>query len=120
MGRVQAGVACRAFQDLPLDAVLMENVTNSYRDGPTVVQGCALPYLLDSSVNDFLVRSHTGSGKTATYLIPILQRAIEVKAEEPKRPPLSPIGLIVAPTKELAVQIAKEASMLARGGRSRR
>ncbi len=55
---------------------------------------------------DIGVQSHTGSGKTAAFLIPILQYYSEVDKDKRKK------TLIVAPTRELVVQIEKEIHIL--------
>jgi len=57
---------------------------------------------------DILVQSQTGSGKTAAFLIPIFQLFLESEAPREKK------ALIIVPTRELAVQIEKEAELLGR------
>jgi len=66
------------------------------------VQARAIPYLL--AQRDLLVQSRTGSGKTAAFLLPILDRI------EPKRAACQ--ALVLAPTRELARQVAEEAKTL--------
>lgn len=67
------------------------------------VQARAIPYLLAG--RDILVQSRTGSGKTAAFLLPILDRI------DPKRATCQ--ALVLAPTRELARQVAEEAKVLA-------
>ena len=67
------------------------------------VQARAIPYLL--AQRDLLVQSRTGSGKTGAFLLPILDRI------EPKRRACQ--ALVLAPTRELARQVAEEAKILA-------
>ena len=66
------------------------------------VQARAIPYLLEQ--RDLLVQSRTGSGKTGAFLLPILDRI------EPKRSACQ--ALVLAPTRELARQVAEEAKIL--------
>ena len=66
------------------------------------VQSLALPYLMAG--RDIMVQSRTGSGKTGTYLLPLLPRLdAETKA---------PQALVLVPTRELAVQVEHEARTL--------
>lgn len=66
------------------------------------VQSLALPYLLEG--RDIMVQSRTGSGKTGCYLLPMLPRLDpELKA---------PQALVLAPTRELAVQVEREAAVI--------
>jgi ATP-dependent RNA helicase DeaD len=67
------------------------------------VQAKAIPYLLAG--RDLMVQSRTGSGKTGAYLLPILDRI------DPKRATCQ--ALVLAPTRELARQVAEEAKTLA-------
>jgi ATP-dependent RNA helicase DeaD len=67
------------------------------------VQARAIPYLLTG--RDLVVQSRTGSGKTGAFLLPILDRI------DPKRATCQ--ALVLAPTRELARQVAEEAKVLA-------
>lgn len=69
------------------------------------VQELALPYLLGR--RDLMVQSRTGSGKTGTYLLPLLKH---LSADRPV-----PQALVLVPTRELAVQVEREAMTLFRG-----
>lgn len=69
------------------------------------VQTRALPYLLEG--RDIMVQSRTGSGKTGTYLLPLMARL------NPAKPAVQ--ALILVPTRELAVQVEQEAKTLFRG-----
>lgn len=72
---------------------------------PTEVQSAAIPVLLEG--RDAVVRSLTGTGKTLAYLLPILQRL------DAAVPDLQ--ALVLAPTRELCVQIADELRKLIQG-----
>lgn len=69
------------------------------------VQSRALPYLLEG--RDLMVQSRTGSGKTGTYLLPLMARL------NPAMPAVQ--TLILVPTRELAVQVEQEAKTLFKG-----
>jgi ATP-dependent RNA helicase RhlE len=68
---------------------------------PTPIQEQTIPLILEGM--DLIAQAETGTGKTAAYALPILQRlsAIETK------PPCSPRVLVLAPTRELAQQVAE-------------
>ncbi|MGO1820079.1 MAG: DEAD/DEAH box helicase [Senegalia sp. (in: firmicutes)] len=70
---------------------------------PTPVQAQAIPHILKG--NDVVAQAQTGTGKTFAFLLPIMQN-INIDKEQIE-------GLIIAPTRELAIQITKEAKMLA-------
>ncbi|MCJ8012841.1 DEAD/DEAH box helicase [Paenibacillus sp. KQZ6P-2] len=72
---------------------------------PTPVQAETIPLLLAD--RDVIARARTGTGKTLAFLLPIMQKL------DPSRP--FPQALIIAPTRELALQITEEARKLALG-----
>ncbi len=73
--------------------------------GPTPIQAEALPHLLAG--RNLLGVAPTGTGKTAAYLLPVLQRLITSPASAG-----SPRALVVSPTRELAAQIGASAQQL--------
>ncbi|MCS5489276.1 DEAD/DEAH box helicase [Algoriphagus limi] len=86
------------FDDLELHSKLQVNIQKKGYEYLTPIQEQAIPVLLDG--RDMLAIARTGSGKTAAFLIPIITQLLE-------RPLASSI-LIVAPTRELALQIGDE------------
>lgn len=68
----------------------------------TPVQKYGIPIIIGG--HNALIYSHTGSGKTATYLLPIIDNVMKNKipASESR-----PVALILAPTRELAIQVRK-------------
>ncbi|MDR2054676.1 MAG: DEAD/DEAH box helicase [Desulfovibrio sp.] len=93
-----------------LPAVALESLPESVRAACgragwqtlTRVQSLGLPYLLGG--RDIMVQSRTGSGKTGCYLLPFLRRlSPERKAAQ---------ALVLTPTRELAIQVAREAAIL--------
>jgi len=80
-----------------LRAIALEGYTT-----PTPIQMLAIPPLLEG--RDLLGIAQTGTGKTAAFVLPILQR---MSAEKRARQPGSPRVLVLAPTRELAAQIGQ-------------
>jgi ATP-dependent RNA helicase DDX52/ROK1 len=91
-----------------LKPIILKNVEESYWKEPTPIQMQAIPVLLNS--RDILASAPTGSGKTAAFVIPVLS-----KLGGPKKSGIR--GLLLAPTKELAEQIHREATRLCAGRR---
>jgi ATP-dependent RNA helicase DeaD len=75
----------------------------------TPVQAKSIPYLLAG--RDMMVQSRTGSGKTGAYLLPIMQK-IDLRQNAAQ-------ALVLVPTRELALQVSKEAQMLGQGTQMR-
>ena len=94
------------FAELLLDQRLLKSVDKMGFEKPTPVQQQAIPLALEG--RDLLVSAATGSGKTAAFLLPILQGMI--KNPPPKE---GTRALVIVPTRELARQIGKECEKLA-------
>lgn len=77
----------------------------------TPVQKAVLPHSLDGE--DIIAQAQTGTGKTAAFLISMITFHIE-NPEQRARGPGVPFGLIIAPTRELVMQIASDAEALTR------
>ena len=90
-----------SFSTLGLDPSLLENLTRLGYAGPTPVQREAIPAALAGG--DLLVSSQTGSGKTAAFVLPGLQRLRMAS----KLPGKGPRMLVLTPTRELAMQVQK-------------
>ena len=90
-----------AFSTLGLDSTLLDNLTRLGYAEPTPVQREAIPAVLAGG--DLLVSSQTGSGKTAAFVLPGLQR-LRTPAT---RPGIGPRMLVLTPTRELALQVQK-------------
>lgn len=97
------------FSDLPLPHAVRAGVAACGFVRATPVQAATLPLLLAG--RDVAAQAQTGTGKTAAYLISILTRFVE-SPSPPGRKPGAPRALIVAPTRELAVQIEHDAILL--------
>src|SRR5574344_1928861 len=84
-----------------LDQKLQHAISDTGYETPTPIQEKSMPYLLEG--RDLLGCAQTGTGNTAAFLLPILHRlALNPKPVERNKPR----ALILAPTRELAAQIA--------------
>ncbi len=86
------------FSEFLLPDALMRGLANAGYTTPTPVQAQVIPLAMDGV--DLLVSAATGSGKTAAFLLPIMQRFIDVPRHDG-----STRALILVPTRELARQI---------------
>jgi len=100
-----------SFQELGLAAPLLEAIAATGYTTPTEVQEQAIPAALAGA--DLIVSSHTGSGKTAAFTLPCLNRMLDRKAA----PGAGPRVLILTPTRELAQQVEKAVKTYARNMR---
>ncbi len=99
-----------AFTDLGLDAQILRTLGEQGYDTPTPVQAQAIPALLDG--RDLLGVAQTGTGKTAAFTLPILQRLAADKTQVPNK---GARALVLAPTRELAIQIHEACRTYGRG-----
>ena len=97
------------FSTLGLAPEILRSVTEAGYTEPTDVQKQAIPAAISGV--DLLVSSRTGSGKTAAFVLPALQRVIEARRDPAKKrergQPSGPRVLVLAPTRELAMQVSK-------------
>lgn len=93
-----------AFATLKLHQTLIKGVDSLGFTHPTPIQAEAIPLALAGG--DVLACAATGSGKTAAFLLPVLHRLID-------QPRGTTRALVLAPTRELALQIVDEANALA-------
>ncbi|MCM8526947.1 MAG: DEAD/DEAH box helicase [Lentisphaeraceae bacterium] len=91
-----------AFQDLGLIDELLSAIETAGYENPTPVQEQAIPAILRGI--DILASAQTGTGKTAAFLLPILQKLNLSKTDSETRVPRA---LILTPTRELAIQVAQ-------------
>ena len=90
-----------SFKDLKLIKPLQKAIEASGYAEPTLVQQRSIPLILDGK--DVIVSAQTGTGKTAAFALPILQKLYD-KQDAPKKGKKIR-ALIISPTRELAVQI---------------
>ncbi|MBS0302777.1 MAG: DEAD/DEAH box helicase [Proteobacteria bacterium] len=154
---VQAEAAPNPFAALGLSPELLAAIADLGYSEPTPVQQRAIPLALTQgadNINDLMVSSQTGSGKTAAFLLPVLHTLLVMQREAaarekadwdaklaealakgeaaPKKPrrhnptdprrfkPAVPGALVLAPTRELAQQVARDAIDLVRHCRNLR
>jgi len=91
-----------SFESLGLRPELLEAVADQGYTEPTPIQHQVIPEVLNG--HDVMGGSQTGTGKTAGFTLPILQQLMEAPKAEGKRPVRA---LILAPTRELAVQVGE-------------
>ncbi len=97
-----------AFVALGLDQLLAQQLSSQNITAPTAVQALAIPELLAG--HDLMVSAQTGTGKTAAFLLPALQRLLK----NPNTAGRGPRLLVLTPTRELAEQVAKVATEFCR------
>jgi superfamily II DNA/RNA helicase len=93
-----------AFNDFNIEAKLKHNITSHGYTYPTPIQDKAIPHILMGQ--DVVGIANTGTGKTAAFLIPLINKFIKNPNES---------ALIMAPTRELAVQIEDEFKKFSEG-----
>lgn len=86
-----------SFSSLGLSAPITDALQNLGYEEPTPVQVKSIPLLLEG--HDLLAQAQTGTGKTAAFALPILEK-IDVQSDTTQ-------ALIIAPTRELAIQVAE-------------
>lgn len=97
-------VASNAFSNFSLSEQLQNNVVHKGYTAPTPIQDQAINHILDG--RDVIGIANTGTGKTAAFLIPLLEKVSRNKNER---------VLIITPTRELAAQIYEELHAFAKG-----
>ena len=85
------------FTDFPIDEALKDNITTKGYALPTPIQDQSIPVVLTGA--DIVGIANTGTGKTAAFLIPLIDKVLKNRNER---------VLIMVPTRELAIQIEEE------------
>ncbi|MDW7692086.1 DEAD/DEAH box helicase [Flammeovirgaceae bacterium SG7u.111] len=93
----------KSFEDFKLNKQLLNAIADAGYTTPTPIQEKAIPRILAGQ--DIFGIAQTGTGKTAAYLLPLLMKVKYAQGEHPR-------ALIIAPTRELVIQIDKEISKL--------
>jgi ATP-dependent RNA helicase DeaD len=96
-----------SFNELPLRPELLDALAGLGYEEPTPIQSEAIPPLVEG--RDLLGQAATGTGKTAAFALPLLQRL------EPGRGRSGPAALVLVPTRELAVQVSEAVHKYGRG-----
>jgi superfamily II DNA/RNA helicase len=92
------------FNDFQISAALKRNVLSKGYEVPTPIQDRTIPHLLQGQ--DVVGIANTGTGKTAAFLIPLIDKVIKNPREQ---------VLIIVPTRELALQIDEELKAFTKG-----
>lgn len=92
------------FEDLEIDSRILRAVTEMGFEAATPIQAQAIPVQMEG--RDIVGQAQTGTGKTAAFGIPLLQKV------DPKEKKLQ--AMILCPTRELAIQVAEELRRLAK------
>ncbi len=92
-----------SFESLGLMTELVRAVSENGYNTPTPIQQQAIPLILEG--RDLMGAAQTGTGKTAGFTLPLLQRLISTGKSHPGRRPLR--ALVITPTRELAAQVAE-------------
>ena len=115
----------QSFGKAPFAPEILRAIRNAGFSEPSPIQGQCWPYL--TARHDLVAIAKTGSGKTCGYLLPAFMRILKACPELEKmrrgarmpatgrHPPREPLALVLAPTRELVVQIAAEADKFGRG-----
>ncbi|PHR49646.1 MAG: DEAD/DEAH box helicase [Fluviicola sp.] len=90
------------FKELNLSSEILRALDETGYTSPTPIQAQAIPVVLENK--DVLGCAQTGTGKTAAFVIPMLEQIKKSKSRDNKR---KVRGLIVTPTRELAIQIGE-------------
>ncbi|MBI3572176.1 DEAD/DEAH box helicase [Candidatus Kaiserbacteria bacterium] len=102
--KVEHFVPEHRFADFNVDERLKANIAKKGYELPTPIQDRAIPHVLRGE--DVVGLAETGTGKTAAFLVPLIDKVLKHVGER---------VLIMAPTRELALQIEKELAGFARG-----
>ena len=103
---VETGISS-GFKKLPISETMLEALKVVRYLEPTPIQAGVIPSVMKGI--DVLGQAQTGTGKTAAFLIPLIEGVEQCEAGN------SPVALILVPTRELAVQVRDEAAKLSYG-----
>jgi len=94
----------QTFADLGLSPTVLDAIAKKGFEEPTEIQAKTIPLLLGSN-QDVIAQAQTGTGKTATFGLVFTDRLTPGKSKSPQ-------AIVLAPTRELAVQVAEEINSL--------
>jgi len=101
-----------SFADLKLDPEILKAIAETGYTNPTPIQAQAIPMVLGGS--DLMAGAQTGTGKTAAFVLPMLQKLLPhaSSSTSPARHPVR--ALILVPTRELAIQVEESVKTYAK------
>ena len=94
----------KKFRDLGISQDMIETLHKKGFEEPSPIQAKAIPFLL-ANKKDLIGKAQTGTGKTAAFGIPLIENIVSGKGHIQ--------ALILAPTRELAIQVTEELSSFA-------
>ena len=103
------------FEKLGLEAQFLQAIEQLGFEKPTPIQLAAIPALLEG--RDVIGQAQTGTGKTAAFALPMLQRIFSASSEVEQARGVN--GLVLVPTRELAMQVAAATGEMAQNTRAR-
>ncbi len=106
------------FEQMGLADTFLTSINALGYTQPTAVQSALIPSAL--SGGDWIVASQTGSGKTAAFLLPSLQKIVNALGNGKNNPANAPFTLVLCPTRELAQQVSTDAINLVKNTRGLR
>ena len=95
------------FTDLDLDAKVLKAISEAGYESPTPIQAAAIPHALNG--RDVLGIAQTGTGKTASFTLPMITKLAKGRARA-----RMPRSLVLCPTRELAAQVAENFEIYAK------
>ncbi len=101
-----------SFADLGLGSNIVETLKDMGAASPFAIQAASIPAVLEG--RDVLARGRTGSGKTIAFGAPLVENVLKSQAGKRREFGRSPRAIILAPTRELALQIDRTIQPIAR------
>ncbi len=98
-------MGCKRFYEFGLSDEVLKSISDMGFEEPTPIQKVAIGYALKG--RDIIGLAQTGTGKTAAFGIPIVERGMPARGK-------NPYAVVLAPTRELAVQVAEELNRIGR------
>ncbi|TMS35184.1 hypothetical protein L596_002636 [Steinernema carpocapsae] len=104
-------IVCQTWEDCYFDPQLNENIVNRCKYvKPRKIQASVIPLILEGY--DVVGRAETGGGKTAAFLLPIMQKILTGPSVDPQVR-CCPTAIIIGPTRELVLQLSDQARKFA-------
>ena len=107
-----------SFEEMGLADTFLTSINALGYTQPTAVQSALIPCAMAGG--DWIVASQTGSGKTAAFLLPSLQKILTAVNSGKNNPANAPFTLVLCPTRELAQQVSADAINLVKNTRGLR
>ena len=106
-----------SFADLKLAPEILKALSESGYENPTPIQAQAIPLVLEGC--DLMAGAQTGTGKTAAFTLPVLQKLLPFASSStsPARHPVK--ALVLVPTRELAIQVEESVKTYAKHSKLR-